>query len=441
MAPRGRPPKQLVKLTSLTTPQLRSLAQRTSPPRSRSPRTSPPRRALLQALADAGVGSAVPSAALAPSRSPRRRAAAPAAASPRVWGAHQPHAHASFKNVANALLLLVALAPSLAAVRLLFAHAHCAPCAAAPPPPRGLAALLRLPAAAAAAAECDEWPLAPAAPSAAWLLAHPVGTVQLLFLLNVSLGFWLVGLAQRSFWLIDPYWTILPPLIGLYYRAHPCALHPAPLRGTVALGLVWLWSARLTHSYFRREGWKFGEREDWRYTQMAADWPRSWWLLSFFAVGLAQQPLLVGLSAPLHFTHSAGAAWGEYDLLASGGALLGLLGAWASDGQLHAFVSANRRRREADEPLEPILRHGLWRYSRHPNYFFEQLFWWSLAMLGVIAGHPEAILGALLNSAVLLVVTIMTEAKMLREWPPPRAKLYRVYQRTTSMWLPLPRWP
>lgn len=116
---------------------------------------------------------------------------------------------------------------------------------------------------------------------------HPIAFANLLFLFNVTIGFWLIGLAQRSFWLIDPYWTLIPPLLGHLYRAHPRANFDST-RSTVALSLLWLWSARLTHSYFRREDWKFGEREDWRYTKMAKDYPKVWPLLSFFAVGLAQ---------------------------------------------------------------------------------------------------------------------------------------------------------
>eukprot|EP00966_Prymnesium_polylepis_P218105 5047994-Prymnesium_polylepis.2 len=103
-------------------------------------------------------------------------------------------------------------------------------------------------------------------------------------------------------------------------------------------------------------------------------------------------------------------------------------------------MSYNRTRRAAGESTVAILRAGLWRYSRHPNYFFEQLFWWSISLFAANVGHPEAMAGTALNSFVLLTVTFMTEAKMLREWAPSRAHLYREYQRTTSMWLPLPNW-
>lgn len=60
--------------------------------------------------------------------------------------------------------------------------------------------------------------------------------------------------------------TIIPPLLGHLYRAHPSADFDST-RSLVTLALLWAWSLRLTHSYFRREDWKFGEREDWRYTK------------------------------------------------------------------------------------------------------------------------------------------------------------------------------
>ena len=149
-----------------------------------------------------------------------------------------------------------------------------------------------------------------------WTLLK-VLAVNVMFFVNVSVGFWLVGLAQGSMWLIDPYWTLLPPLIGHFYLAHPLPsgvslgvktdtsdTQPPPARFTAGLCLVWAWAIRLTHSYFRREEWKFGQREDWRYTKMQRDFPRCWPFISFFAVGLAQQPLLCGISWPL------GRSWG-----------------------------------------------------------------------------------------------------------------------------------
>lgn len=84
------------------------------------------------------------------------------------------------------------------------------------------------------------------------------------------------------------YWTIIPPMIEMFFRAHPrgAALHT---RSVMAAGLVWVWSLRLTHSYFRREEWQFGGREDWRFTQMRKQYGWNWAWISFFAAFLSQQ--------------------------------------------------------------------------------------------------------------------------------------------------------
>jgi len=73
------------------------------------------------------------------------------------------------------------------------------------------------------------------------------------------------------------------------------------------------------------------------------------------------------------------------------------------------------------------LNTGLWKYSRHPNYFGEQLWWWSFGMFSVNCGQPLCILGTLINSIVLFIVTDMTEKKMLKEWNEDRAKLFKEY--------------
>ena len=73
------------------------------------------------------------------------------------------------------------------------------------------------------------------------------------------------------------------------------------MRGDVAMALTFIWGIRLTYSYFRREEWKFGTREDWRYTKMAIDYGRPlWYFMSFLTVGIAQHPMIVGISLPLY---------------------------------------------------------------------------------------------------------------------------------------------
>ena len=143
----------------------------------------------------------------------------------------------------------------------------------------------------------------------------PLALINFLFFINIDIGFYLIGLVQKSFWLIDPYWSIIPFIYGLVYATHPLAIINA--RSLVALVLVFIWGARLTHSYFRREDWKFGEREDWRYTKMAKDFGHPWWyFVSFFTVGVAQHPMIIGISLPLYsvtFSPDASTQWSWLD--------------------------------------------------------------------------------------------------------------------------------
>ena len=80
---------------------------------------------------------------------------------------------------------------------------------------------------------------------------------------------------QGSTWLIDPYWTLAPPLIAAFWLSHPAAA-PVNLRQVISTALLLIWAARLTYSYFRRENWRVGLQEDWRYSDMRAQFGK-WW--------------------------------------------------------------------------------------------------------------------------------------------------------------------
>lgn len=98
--------------------------------------------------------------------------------------------------------------------------------------------------------------------------------------------------------MIDPYWTVIPVMLVHYYATHPLA--PYDLwRSKIVILLTWVWSARLTHNYFRRERWQWGAREDWRFTEMSQQYGKQWWWVSFFAVYVSQQVSF--LIAPFSF--------------------------------------------------------------------------------------------------------------------------------------------
>ena len=135
------------------------------------------------------------------------------------------------KNVVNALLVLVVPLPAVASVVWLFGSAGAR--ATTPDPGIGWPSSL------------DDF--------AAMLLHHPVLAANLLYFVFVDVVFFAIAVVQRSSWLIDPYWTLIPPLIHWFYWAHPLA-DPSPARSAAAWIVLGVWAVRLTHKSGGKSG-------------------------------------------------------------------------------------------------------------------------------------------------------------------------------------------
>jgi steroid 5-alpha reductase family enzyme len=190
-------------------------------------------------------------------------------------------------------------------------------------------------------------------------------------------------------------------------------------------GCAGVWGLRLAGHLWRRLR---AQPEDGRYQALRARWhddQRKW-----FGMFQFQAALIALFSVPFVIVAANPAtrpAW-----LAAGAALccLSVAGEARADSQLARFRAepANRGR---------TCRVGLWRYSRHPNYFFEWLHWFTYAALAVGARHAWlALAGPLVMFVFLRFVSGIpfTEAQALRT----RGEDYRDYQRRTSMLFPWP---
>jgi steroid 5-alpha reductase family enzyme len=177
---------------------------------------------------------------------------------------------------------------------------------------------------------------------------------------------------------------------------------------------------------------RIGREEDRRYAELRERWSASGREQLSFAVFFQAQALIAAiLSVPFLL-----ASYNEHDGLEPlewAGAALWLVafgGEWVADRQLAAF-KAN------PENKGQTLRAGLWRYSRHPNYFFQWLTWVAYALIALAApyGWLGLIAPALMLGSILFVTGIPpSEAQALRS----RGDDYRRYQRETSAFVPLP---
>ena len=228
----------------------------------------------------------------------------------------------------------------------------------------------------------------------------------------------------------DPYWSVAPVPIALYLATVGTGGGWPSLRAVVVCAVVVVWGGRLTYNWVRR--WPGLHHEDWRYAALRPRAGRLFWPASF--VGFQFFPTLIVLVGCLPLLPALSATTTPVGIL-DAVALLVTLGAVAvearADTELHRFLSSK-------PPSGTLLEHGLWRYSRHPNYFGEVGFWWGLYLCGLAAAplrdHWWSIAGPLTITALFLIVSIpMIERRALLRYPH-----YAERIRRTS---PLVPWP
>ncbi len=140
---------------------------------------------------------------------------------------------------------------------------------------------------------------------------------------------------------------------------------------TLVYALVCIWGIRLSVHIGLRN---MKKTEDFRYLKWREEWGKTFYWRSFLQVYLLQVVILLVISSPVTLVAYFGGviSWVSYTALPFW--LFGFFYQAVADHQLKQF---KRKRHSKDE----ILQTGLWKYSRHPNYFGEIVMWWSLAVM------------------------------------------------------------
>ena len=247
--------------------------------------------------------------------------------------------------------------------------------------------------------------------------------VGLLMVCVMMAVLWIVQRRTGNAGIVDVGWAAGVGILGVFYAATSAGYLP---RRVLVAVLVGLWSSRLAiYLLFDRV---LGQAEEGRYRTLRAGWgPSADRRLFFFFQTQALAALFFALPILVVAYHPVD-HWTAWDVA---GALIWSVGVGntiLADQQLAQF----KRRPES---RGKTCREGWWRYSRHPNYFFEWLHWWSYVALAVGASFWWV---TLLAPAVMLFFLIKvtgippTEAQALAS----RGEDYRQYQRTTSVFIP-----
>ena len=255
--------------------------------------------------------------------------------------------------------------------------------------------------------------------------------VSLYVYTGVCLTTWSLSLLTREHSWVDRAWSIVPVA---YTAVFAGAADFDDTRLNVMLALVTLWGARLTFNFWRKGGYAPGG-EDYRWAVLRArmtPWQFQGFNLLFIV--LYQNAILLLITLPADTALGHRRPFGILDGVLTVLFIALLVGETVADQQQwtfhqrkHAAIAAGQ------EPADRFLSTGLFRYSRHPNFFCEQAQWWVVAAFGVVAAQAVTwtVLGAVLLTLLFVGSTRFTESISLSKYPE-----YADYQRRTSAVVP-----
>lgn len=200
------------------------------------------------------------------------------------------------------------------------------------------------------------------------------------------------------------------------------------IRSLLANILVSIWGLRLAwHIHSRNKG----KAEDYRYLAWRKEWGKWFYLRSYLQVYLLQGTLLYLIVLPILFINkNTGSSLNFFDILGVLIWLLGFLFESIGDAQLSSFIKNPSNKGK-------LMQNGLWRYTRHPNYFGEVTQWWGLWLIAInVPNYWLSIIGPLTITILILKISgIPMLEKKMAENPE-----FAEYKKKTSMFIPfLPR--
>ena len=233
---------------------------------------------------------------------------------------------------------------------------------------------------------------------------------------------WLYSLARRNVGIVDSLWSLMILAVLAVYVLQ-AGLTGA--RATLVLALLAIWAVRLSlHITVRNHG----EPEDRRYQAIRANNEPNFELKSLYIVFGLQAFLAWLIAMPTVAAAASAAPLGWLDfaavLLWATGMFFEVVGDW----QLARFMKTR-------DSKEAVMDSGLWRYTRHPNYFGEAVIWWGFFLFAVAGGGWWTALSPVLMTFLLMRVSGVA---LLEKDIAERRPAYRDYIARTSSFIPAP---
>ncbi len=248
--------------------------------------------------------------------------------------------------------------------------------------------------------------------------------IQCFFIIFIYTGIWFaIAVYKKRNDVADIAWGIGYIILCVYLFIN----YPASPVLMVLYALVTAWGLRLSlHIYSRNKN----KTEDFRYKAWRDAWGKYFYLRSYLQVFLLQGIFLLIIISPVIYAAVAPAVtWNIFTWVGLCGWMIGFYFQAVADWQLKVFKSNQKNK-------GVIIQTGLWKYSRHPNYFGEILMWWSIFIITIPFTNSFYFIISPLTITLLLVFVSgipMLEKKYIGN------AAFEEYKRRTSVLIPMPR--
>jgi steroid 5-alpha reductase family enzyme len=204
--------------------------------------------------------------------------------------------------------------------------------------------------------------------------------------------FYVLAVMKKNLSVIDTAWGL--GFVIMAFIGSSLAAYSSPQENLV-FSMVVIWGLRLALFLHHRNS---GKPEDFRYAKWRQDWAERTNSIAYFKVYLLQWLLMLIVGLPIFGVHEAISHIGFIQLLGVGLWVLGLSWESVADAQKSRFksIAGNENR---------LCQIGLWRLSRHPNYFGEALLWWGIGLTSFQTDHFWVLLGPAFINFLLLKVS------------------------------------
>lgn len=234
---------------------------------------------------------------------------------------------------------------------------------------------------------------------------------------------WLVSVFIKNVSIVDIFWGFGFVVVNAYYLFSSGDIYTRKL---LVMVLVAVWGLRLSIYLAWRNT---GKKEDFRYREFRKKYgPERYWWFSYFQVFLLQGVLMLLVALPLlgtnTHTQSNGLIWLDYVGIVLWS--IGFIFEAGGDIQLARF-KAN------PDNNGKVLNSGLWKYTRHPNYFGDALVWWAYAVFSIASDSYWTIIGSILMTLLIIKISgVDLLEKSLNQDKPH----YTDYVKRTSAFIP-----